>query len=150
MIWDRWTFFLPCLLLEAQQYLLASHQWMTRHGCAKLGEGRQQFNPLNAFVPMNMSLRYCVGLDVGKDNLQVCLSVIDSDGRVVVKASTKVVNKLAGFQVLTKWVAKNRKQDLPLRYVMEATGVYHEQIAWYLYQQDQPVCIILPIKLNTI
>ena len=96
---------------------------------------------------MKMLLRYCVGLDVGKDSLQVCLSVIDTDGRVTVKASTKVVNKPSGFALLINWVAKHcKQQDLPLRYVMEATGVYHEQVAWYLYQKDQTVCIILPNK----
>ena len=64
----------------------------------------------------------------------------------MVKASTKVANKPPGFEVLFKWIEKHRKQDLPIRYVMEATGVYHEQIAWNLYQRDQSVCIILPSK----
>ena len=95
---------------------------------------------------MKTLLRYCAGLDVGKDSLHVCLSVIDSEGRVVVKASTKVANKPTGFEVLFKWIEKHYKQDLPIRYVMEATGVYHEQIAWNLYQRDQSVCIILPSK----
>lgn len=92
-------------------------------------------------------LRYCVGLDISKDSLQVCLSVIDSDGRVVVKGSTKVANKLAAFTQLEHWVSKHRKADgLPLRYVMESTGVYHEAVAWHLYQKDQSVCIVLPNK----
>jgi len=29
---------------------------------------------------------------------------------------------------------------------MESTGVYHEQIAWYLFQKDFSVSVILPNK----
>ena len=29
---------------------------------------------------------------------------------------------------------------------MESTGVYHEAVAWYLFQTDQSVCILLPNK----
>ncbi|WP_093829248.1 IS110 family RNA-guided transposase [Spirosoma endophyticum] len=95
---------------------------------------------------MTSFLRYCVGLDISKDTLQVCLSVIDSSGRVTVKATTKVVNKPTGFCALVNWVARHRKLELPLNYLMESTGVYHEAVAWYLYQQDQPVSILLPNK----
>ena len=42
-------------------------------------------------------LRYCVGLDISKDSLQVCLSAIDTDGRVVVKGSTKVAQQTSCF-----------------------------------------------------
>lgn len=90
-------------------------------------------------------LRYGVGLDISKDAIQVCLSVIDSMGRVTVKA-TKVVNKPAGFSALVNWVARHRKLALPLTYLMESTGVYHEAVAWYLHQQDQAVSILLPNK----
>lgn len=77
----------------------------------------------------------------------VCLSLIDIDGRVVVKGSTKVANKPTAFAHLEQWGNKHRKDDnLPLRYVMESTGVYHEAVAWHLYEKDQSVCILLPNK----
>ncbi|WP_373331513.1 IS110 family transposase [Salmonirosea aquatica] len=95
---------------------------------------------------MNDFLRYCVGLAINKDTLQVCLSVIDNTGRVTAKATTRVANKPAGFAALLAWVARHRKLGLPLTYLMESTGVYHEAVAWYLYQQDQPVVILLPNK----
>jgi len=90
------------------------------------------------FISLNDQsfLRYCVGLDFSKDTLQVCLSVIDSTGRVTVKSTTKVVNKPAGFSVLLNWITRHRKLELPLTYLMESTGVYHEAVAWYLHQQD--------------
>lgn len=95
---------------------------------------------------MKTLLRYCVGIDVSKDTLQVCFSAIDAEQSVTVKATTSFANQPAGFQALLKWADKHRKQGLPLRYVMESTGVYHEQVAWYLYQQDHLVSILLPNK----
>lgn len=95
---------------------------------------------------MQTFLRYCVGLDVSKDFLQICLSIIDADGRVTVKGTTKVANQPAGFTALLNWVARHHKLDLPLRYVMESTGVYHENVAWHLHQHDQSLSILLPIK----
>jgi transposase len=95
---------------------------------------------------MLLFLRYCVGLDISKDYLQVCLSVIDQAGRVSIKATTKVANSPTGFKALLEWVARHRKVELPLHYVMESTGVYHEAVAWYLHQQEQTVSILLPNK----
>ena len=33
-------------------------------------------------------LRYCVGFDISKDSVQVCLSVIDTTGKVTIKGTT--------------------------------------------------------------
>jgi transposase len=65
---------------------------------------------------------------------------------VTVKATASFANEFTGFQALLKWVARHLKQALAVGYVMESTGVYHEQLAWYLYQQEQSVSILLPNK----
>lgn len=120
---------------------------MIWHPCATAGKGRQATKSFTLIPFLMQLLRYCVGLDISKDSLQVCLSVIDIEGRVVVKGSTKVVNKPTAFAQLEQWVEKHRKANqLPLRYVMESTGVYHEAIAWHLYQKNESVCILLPNK----
>jgi transposase len=92
-------------------------------------------------------LRYCVGIDVSKDTLQVCISVIDTNGKVTVKGSGKINNKVTAFDSFLTWVDKHCKAKiLPIRFVMESTGVYHEQLAWYLFQKDLAVCVVLPNK----
>jgi transposase len=92
-------------------------------------------------------LRYCVGIDVSKDSLQVCISVIDTNGKITIKGSGKVVNKTTVFDSFLTWVDKHCKdKSLPIRYVMESTGVYHEQLAWYLFQKDLSVIVVLPNK----
>src|SRR4051812_28652602 len=121
---------------------------MICYRCARAGGSRQVELFVSSFPLYSMSvfLRYCVGLDISKDYLQVCLSVIDQAGRVSIKASTKVANSPAGFLALLEWVGRHRKVELPLGYVMESTGVYHEGVAWYLHQLEQTVSILLPNK----
>jgi transposase len=93
------------------------------------------------------SLRYCVGIDVSKDTLQVCVSVIDTNGNITIKGSSKVANKTTAFDSFLTWVGKHCKdKSLPIRYVMESTGVYHEQLAWCLFQNDLAVSVVLPNK----
>ncbi|WP_174549716.1 IS110 family RNA-guided transposase, partial [Flammeovirga pacifica] len=48
-----------------------------------------------------------------------------------------------GFNLFIKWVDKHKKEELPISFTMEATGVYHEQLAWFLYERDQIVHIVL-------
>ena len=92
-------------------------------------------------------LRYCVGFDISKDSIQVCLSLIDTTGKVTINGTTKVSNKLSAFAGLQTWINKHYKQtDLPIRYVMESTGVYHEQLAWFLFNADGAISVILPNK----
>lgn len=92
-------------------------------------------------------LRYCVGIDVGKDTLHLCISAIDADGRVSVKGSSKFSNLTSSFENMEAWCDKHCKNiDLPVRYLMESTGVYHEQVAWYLFRTDKLVSVVLPNK----
>jgi transposase len=92
------------------------------------------------------NLKYCVGLDVAKDTFKACLSVINREQKITVKSSSSFANTTAGFATLQAWVHKHRKEDLKVVYVMEATGVYHEQLAWYLHGHDCLVSVLLPTK----
>lgn len=101
---------------------------------------------------MNQSLKYAIGIDVSKDKsggvpFDVCLSVIDTLQKVTIKASRSFVNQSKGFQELAQWVKNHHKEEkLPIVYLMEATGVYHENLAWFLHHLGCHVTIILPKK----
>src|SRR5690349_23085552 len=49
---------------------------------------------------------------------------------------------------LTGWVKRLTKEQSPVRYVMEATGVYHESLAYYLDDCGFEVSIVLPNKIS--
>jgi transposase len=42
------------------------------------------------------------------------------------------------------WLSSRINTELPVQYTMEATGVYHENLAYFLYEQGYTVHIVLP------
>ncbi len=87
-----------------------------------------------------------VGVDVSKDSLDVAFSTIDMQQHVKVKASRKFANTPTGFNQLQKWMESKRIKDVELRVLMEATGIYYEQFAWFLYEREYAVSVVLPTK----
>lgn len=87
-----------------------------------------------------------VGVDVSKDSLNVVFSTIDMQQHVKIKASGKFANSLSGFKQIHKWIEIKKAKDVTLRVTMEATGIYYEQLAWFLYEQQYAVSVILPTK----
>lgn len=93
-----------------------------------------------------MNLKYSVGLDVSSRKIDACISIIDQRQKVVVKSSTQIANTRKGFENLEQWILKHRKEEIPIVICMEATGIYHENCAYYLFEKDFQVSIILPNK----
>lgn len=91
-------------------------------------------------------LKYSLGVDVSKNEHHVCLSVIDDVQKVTIKATRKFANTSKGFEELLDWLQKNRKLPLPLTIVLEASGVYHEALAWFMHQHQFDLAIVLPNK----
>ena len=92
-------------------------------------------------------LKYCLGLDVSSKELYACLSVIDHLQKVTVKSSSKFLNNANGFDSLATWIIKHHKEkDIPMVVVMEATGVYYENVALFLHLNGYKVSVVLPNK----
>jgi transposase len=92
-------------------------------------------------------VKYSLGIDISMKVFYACLSIIDIHQQVKVKASRKFNNTAAGFKELLEWIEKNYKEkEVPLQIVMEATGVYYEQCAMYLFKKGFTVSIVLPNK----
>ena len=92
------------------------------------------------------NLKYSIGIDMSKDKFDACLSVIDTTQRVIVKSTSQFNNTKAGFRDLVTWSKKHTKEEIPLVICMEATGIYHENCAYYLFNEKFSVSIILPNK----
>lgn len=92
-------------------------------------------------------LKYCVGLDVSSKDFYACLSAIDLLQKVTVKCSSRFTNNVNGFSGLDAWLVKHCKEkDVPLVVVMEATGVYYENLALFLHLKGYDVSVVLPNK----
>lgn len=92
------------------------------------------------------NLKYAIGIDVSMKDFACCLSVINDEQEVKIKATHKFNNTPTGCKQLLDWVNRHSKEELPTVYVMEATGVYHEQLAWFLASSKKSVSILLPNK----
>lgn len=102
---------------------------------------------------MKKVLKQVVGIDVAQDELVVCLSrlyIVLSSGEVITDlyAHKSFPNTKRGFSSLIGWVKKNTDPQVSVRYVMEATGVYHEKLAYFLDDRNLAVSIILPNKIS--
>ena len=93
-----------------------------------------------------MILKQCIGIDISKEKFNTCFSIIDDEQKVKVKASSKFSNDSKGFEGLICWTKKHVLADVKLVFVMEATGVYYEQLAWFLYNLGYAVSVVLPTK----
>jgi len=91
-------------------------------------------------------LKYSVGCDISKDTFNTCLFEVYADMTSKVKASHKFKNEPKGFSEFDLWVNKHKKHEVPISFTMEATGVYYENLAWYLYEQECEVYVLLPYK----
>lgn len=93
-----------------------------------------------------MNLKYSVGLDVSSKKINACISVIDQKQKVTVKSSCVISNTRKGFEDLEHWILKHQKESLPVVVCMEATGIYHENCSYYLFEKGFSVSVVLPNK----
>jgi transposase len=97
---------------------------------------------------MKKIVKQAAGIDVAQKELVVSLGRMYDDWSPEVYAHKTFPNTEAGFIALITWVKKQINQDVPVRFVMEATGVYHESLAYYLTEKDFEVSIVLPNKIS--
>lgn len=94
-------------------------------------------------------LKYGIGIDISMEKFDACISTIDMQQQISVKATKRFSNSLKGFSAFYSWVDSHRnKSGLPVVFLMEATGIYYEKLAWFLYGKQEHVSIILPNKAS--
>lgn len=92
-------------------------------------------------------IKYALGIDISMSSFHACLSCIDSLQNVKIKSTSSFSNSSSGFRLLHQWIQKHYgNSTIPLVVVMEATGVYYEQCAMFLFKQGYMVAIVLPNK----
>lgn len=87
-----------------------------------------------------------VGIDISKKELAVCLIFLHQNLSVTIKGTRKFHNNRLGFKAMFEWVEKKKDSSLPLHFTMEPTGVYHENLAYFLNDIEQLVHIVLGNK----
>jgi transposase len=93
-------------------------------------------------------LKQVLGIDVAQKELVVTLGKMYDDFKIELCSYAVFKNTEKGFLELSQWVEKLTDAEIKVRYVMEATGVYHQKFAYYLEEKSEDVSIILPNKIS--
>lgn len=86
-----------------------------------------------------------VGVDISKDSFDVKFLRLPTDSdHYKVRGSRKFQNNHKGIVAFHSWLNNKRVAEVELIVVMEATGIYHEGLAYFLYDRQVPISIVLP------
>ncbi len=88
-----------------------------------------------------------IGIDVSKAKID-CLWIRDLDTE---KVKSKVFKNTAeGHSALLQWAMKNAQVELnEIHFIMEATGIYHEALAYALYEAGSNVSVVNPAQISS-
>jgi transposase len=93
-------------------------------------------------------LKQVLGIDVAQKELVVTLGRMYEDSTIELYAYNVFKNTDKGFLNLYQWVNKLTDEKIKVRYVMEATGVYHQKFSYYLDEKGEDLSIVLPNKIS--
>ena len=96
---------------------------------------------------MNSVKLQCVGIDMSSDRFEACFKEQHHSGKITIKGSRSFANTIKGFDSYGHWYTK-RKKDCDLLHIMEATGVYHQELSYYLHGSEQKVSVVMPQRVK--
>ena len=85
-----------------------------------------------------------VGIDISKSTFTACLCKRFNDDTLRYSDVWNFSNDTKGFNQLLRWVRKLSDNTNPIYFLMEATGVYYEKLAYHLDTLKQRVNVVLP------
>lgn len=96
-------------------------------------------------------IKKVTGIDISKDSFTVCFGTLDDTLNQKISKSFTFPNNTKGFKTLIKSVNnidvfRSEDKDIPLWFVVEATGVYYENLAYFLAENNFSVSVVLPNK----
>jgi transposase len=97
---------------------------------------------------MEKRMKQAVGIDCGKEELVVSFGIMDENFECKILSTTRFKNNPKQFKKLVEWAKKLSTSETNVIWVVEATGVYHEKVADYLYHQGYQISVILPNKVK--
>lgn len=89
------------------------------------------------------------GIDISKDSFHACVKLSEHLNDSKIKGIKKFDNTQKGFDLFLTWARKRIREDSDVQFVMEATGVYYEDLAYFLYANNYNVAVVLANKMNS-
>lgn len=97
---------------------------------------------------METLLKQSVGIDISKDTFMASICCIYQSGKMDFTTTEPFKNVKTGFNQFVKWVRKNSSKEVQITFLMEATGVYYEQLAYHLHKLSFQISVLLPNKVK--
>lgn len=97
---------------------------------------------------MEQMTRQCVGIDIAKKSFTACVCKLSPNSGLCFSQVATFDNSARGFNQLLKWSRRQTTPALPVSFVMEATGVYYEPLAYHLHKLKQAVSVVLANKVR--
>ncbi|MCX6143579.1 MAG: IS110 family transposase [Ignavibacteriales bacterium] len=94
-------------------------------------------------------IKQVFGIDVSKDSFEIRFGTITDRQEERFLAAASFPNARRGYLRLLAWAKKQLvSNEAPVWFVMEATGVYYEQLAYFLAERQQQIVVLLPNKIK--
>ena len=94
-------------------------------------------------------LKQSIGIDVSKNDFKICLGLINERLETSILYERIYANESKSIKRFLKEVSGLINEDAAVLFVMEATGVYHENLAYRIVAHGFPVAILLPNKAKS-
>lgn len=92
----------------------------------------------------NEVLKYSVGSDISKEKFDSCISCLTNNLEMKIVATRSFNNTPKGIEEYYKWFTSKIKYDVNIVHVVEATGVYYENLSFTLFEKGCKVSVVLP------
>jgi len=80
------------------------------------------------------------------DTFVCCVGTINPDQRTQISPHKDFKNNITAFKQFYKFALSQQINEVPQYFLMEATGVYYEALAYFLKSQGARVIVVLPNK----
>ncbi|MBV6479655.1 MAG: hypothetical protein HGGPFJEG_02442 [Ignavibacteria bacterium] len=101
-------------------------------------------------------IKKVIGVDISKDSFTVRFGSLDQELNQSISKAFKFTNNPKGFNQLLKTISKVHyfdsedlsSKDIPIWFLMEATGVYYENLAYFLVKNKFFLSVVLAKKVK--
>jgi len=88
--------------------------------------------------------KQCIGIDISKATFTACVCQRLGDGELTFSKTVDFINETKGFNQFLRWAKGFIAPNTELVFLMEATGVYYENLAHHLHKIKKKVHVVLP------
>lgn len=88
--------------------------------------------------------KQCIGVDISKRSFTACLCSKSENDDLLFTEVRSFKNEKTGFNQLLRWVQKSCDKTVATVFLMEATGVYYESLAYHLSALHKVIHVVLP------